>query len=524
MNITSITNYTIKQPPIGKGGMATVYLAENIKFNTNVAIKILNDQFVNNSNIRKRFLYEARNMFKMSNSNIIKVIDLIDEGETVAIVMEYIEGKTLKEYLEESGKINDHEIKNLFSQMLDAVEYVHRQKLVHRDIKPSNFMIDKEGKIKLLDFGIAKNIDDNSEDYTQTGTGMQLGTPMYMSPEQVKSSKDVGAPSDIYSLGVLLWQMVMGKKPYDSITLSSPEIQVSILKEPLPLTNTYWDNVIQKATNKLIENRLKDTLIFKSYFNVLEIHNLDNTVIISNTNKIDNLISDNEITIIDSLKKPIIEWVSIPAGSFKMGSPRGWDIREQGRNSDEIQHLVSLSEFEISKFQITFEQYDIFCESKGKTKPNDEGWGRGNRPVINVSWFDACEFASWLGCRLPSEAEWEYACRAGTTTPFNTGKKLTNKNANIEGNKTFEVGSFHSNSWGLYDMHGNVWEWCSDYYGQFSAGNKNDPKGPSIGLKRLLRGGSWSNFSFECRSAHRVSDIPDYYSKRTGFRIVKSNN
>ena len=112
----TITNYTIKQS-IGQGGMATVYLAEDIKFDTNVAIKVLNKEYIHNDNIRKRFIAEARNMFKMSHPNIIKVTDLIDDGDTVAFVMEYIEGETLKEYLDRKGKLSDDEIKNLFSQI-----------------------------------------------------------------------------------------------------------------------------------------------------------------------------------------------------------------------------------------------------------------------------------------------------------------------------------------------------------------------------------------------------------------------
>jgi serine/threonine protein kinase len=262
MQNTIIKDYQVKSE-LGQGGMATVYLAHDIKFQTNVAIKVLNKEYVHNDNIRKRFIAEAKNMFKMSHPNIIKVNDLIDDGDTVAFVMEYIEGETLKEYIERKGKLSVAEIKNLFSQMLEAVGYVHDQKLVHRDIKPSNFMITQKGQVKLLDFGIAKTTDVTSSEYTQTGTGIQMGTPLYMSPEQVKSSKEVGASSDIYSLGVVLWQMVMGKKPYDSNTLSSPEIQVSILKELLPITNTNWDTIIQKATEKEVLSRYETCLAIK---------------------------------------------------------------------------------------------------------------------------------------------------------------------------------------------------------------------------------------------------------------------
>jgi serine/threonine protein kinase len=246
--------YLIKSE-LGRGGMATVYLAHDNKFDTNVAIKVFNKEFVNNENIRKRFLAEAKSIFKMSHPNIIKVTDLIEEGDTVAFVMEYIEGENLKEYLDRKGKLSDEEIKSLFSQMLDAVGYVHKQNLVHRDIKPSNFMLDKKGKIKLIDFGIAKNLNKNSLEYTITEQHQIMGTVMYMSPEQIKSTKDVNLKSDIYSLGVVLWQMVTGKKPYDSSELSIPEIQVNIIKESLPNTKSIFDNIIQKSTQKNPDQR-----------------------------------------------------------------------------------------------------------------------------------------------------------------------------------------------------------------------------------------------------------------------------
>jgi formylglycine-generating enzyme required for sulfatase activity len=232
-------------------------------------------------------------------------------------------------------------------------------------------------------------------------------------------------------------------------------------------------------------------------------------------------------------KKPTIDWVSIPAGTFTMGSPTS----EVGRDNDEMQHQVTLSAFKMSKYEITFEQYDVFCEATGRSKPSDEGWGRGKRPVINVSWYDATAFAEWMGCRLPTEAEWEYACRAGTTTPFNTGDNLTTSQANYNGNypynnnakgeyreKTMPVGSFAPNAWGLYDMHGNVLEWCSDWYGDYPNTAQTNPKGPASGSFRVYRGGSWNYFACGCRSALRHRIAPGLRGIHLGFRLVSPEN
>jgi sulfatase modifying factor 1 len=230
-----------------------------------------------------------------------------------------------------------------------------------------------------------------------------------------------------------------------------------------------------------------------------------------------------------SFDKPAIKWSSIPAGTFTMGSPTS----EVDRGSDETQHRVTLSAFKMSEYEVTFEQYDLFCEATGREKPSDEGWGRGNRPVINVSWHDATAFAEWMGCRLPTEAEWEYACRAGTTTPFNTGENLTTAQANYDGNspyfknakgeyreKTLPVGSFAPNAYGLYYMHGNVWEWCSDWWANYQTAAQTNPTGPESGSNRVYRGGSWRNFARNCRAAYRNSSRPGYLNDSIGFRLV----
>jgi sulfatase modifying factor 1 len=231
----------------------------------------------------------------------------------------------------------------------------------------------------------------------------------------------------------------------------------------------------------------------------------------------------------DESTKPAIKWVSIPAGTFTMGSPAS----EVDRADDEIEHEVKLSAFKMSAYEVTFEQYDAFCVATKREKPGDEGWGRGKRPVINVSWDDATAFAKWMGCRLPTEAEWEYACKAGSTTPFNTGENLTTNQANYNGNYPYnknaigiyrehstEVGSFDPNAYGLYDMHGNVWEWCRDWYGDYPSTSQSNPTGPTEGSSRVLRGGGWVDDAHFCRSALRINSTPDNRLSPIGFRLV----
>ena len=296
-----VKDYSI-QKELGQGGMATVYLAEHNLLGNKSAFKLLNKEFVYNENIRKRFLAEARSMARMSHSNIIKVTDLIDDGEMVAFVMEYVEGETLKEYIERKIKLTDEEIQSIFAQMLDALGYVHEQNLVHRDIKPSNFMVDPKGKVKLMDFGIAKNTDVNAAEYTQTGTGMQMGTPMYMSPEQITETKSVTNQSDIYSLGVVLWQMVTGEKPYDTKTLSTFQLQMKIVQEDLPKTSTNWDSIIEKATNKVISNRFFSCNLMLDSVNAIKLNTISNSEIqisyLQNSDDIHESTSINEVTVL----------------------------------------------------------------------------------------------------------------------------------------------------------------------------------------------------------------------------------
>jgi formylglycine-generating enzyme required for sulfatase activity len=231
--------------------------------------------------------------------------------------------------------------------------------------------------------------------------------------------------------------------------------------------------------------------------------------------------------------------VVIPAGRFLMGSPADEPKRER-REGPQLE-VVFADTFALGVYAVTFDDYDRFCDRTNRSKPDDPFvWGRANRPVICVSWEDAQDYCRWLSVqtgrtyRLPSEAEWEYACRAGTRTPFHFGQHITTDQANFNGDfsyngsskgefrkQTLEVGSFPPNAFGLCDMHGNVWEWCQDnwhhdYEGAPADGSNRESADSRI---RVLRGGSWDRPPLQCRAASRLYDLPDKRFYYSGFRI-----
>ena len=315
MSLPSFSNYTVIRE-LGQGGMATVYLAKHNTLGHQVAIKILDKQFAYNQNIKARFIEEAKKLVRLDHPNVVKVTDFISENEHVAYVMEYINGKSLRELLN-AKRLTDTEIENYLNQMVVALNYIHKEGIVHRDIKPSNFIFATNGTLKLVDFGISKSIDATSVDHTSTSTNLSMGTLLYMSPEQIKSTKDVTYLSDIYSLGVVLWEMAMGKVPYNSNELSSFEIQVKIVQEKLPKTNTRWDLVIQKTNSKDPLERYKSVDLIKfdnEFSDSLNLKNDDHTIL-----------SDRRVVESEILSQPISNLVSNPSVDYKI-SKRHKDI------------------------------------------------------------------------------------------------------------------------------------------------------------------------------------------------------
>jgi formylglycine-generating enzyme required for sulfatase activity len=223
--------------------------------------------------------------------------------------------------------------------------------------------------------------------------------------------------------------------------------------------------------------------------------------------------------------------VPIPAGEFQMGSPAS----EADRRDDETRYQVKITKpFYLSVYEVTQEQYEQVMKV-----PNPSRLKGPQNPVEKVSWNDAVEFCRKLSAlpaeksagyvyRLPTEAEWEYACRAGTQTAYSFGDSESelgdyawyNENS---GGTTHPVGGKKPNAWGLYDMHGNVWEWCEDWHDIYPSGSVTDPTGASSGSFRVDRGGSWNISSDYCRSATRIGDAPDSRYDSLGFRVLRSS-
>ncbi|MDE0552984.1 MAG: SUMF1/EgtB/PvdO family nonheme iron enzyme, partial [Candidatus Poribacteria bacterium] len=230
---------------------------------------------------------------------------------------------------------------------------------------------------------------------------------------------------------------------------------------------------------------------------------------------------------------PIPKMVVIPAGNFRMGCVSGRDCG----SSEKPVHSVRIASFELSKYEVTFEEYDAFTDATGRKRADDAGLGRGRRPVINVSWDDAVAYTQWLSSqtgksyRLPSEAEWEYAARAGSTTQYSWGNDIGRNRANCydcgsrwDGEKTAPVGSFRANRWGLHDLYGNVQEWVQDCYNNNYVGAPTDGSAWESGdcSARAYRGGSWVNGPRLLRSATRRWAGTRSWYRGIGFRVSRS--
>ena len=542
---------------IGEGGFGRTFQAvdEDKPSKPFCVIKQFFPQAQGTKNLEKAaklFAQEAERLDGLGrHSQIPELLAYFTQNNRQYLVQEFIDGQNLKQELEESGAFSENQILELLKSLLPVLEFIHSQQIIHRDIKPENIIRRrKDNQLVLVDCGAAKYAT-----MTALGrTGTVIGSAGYVAPEQ--SVGKASFVSDIYSLGVTCIHLLTQIEPFDLFDVSENDwvwrdyLQSNVSNE----CGEILDKMIVGATKKRFQNvgeilsviqptsqrktqHISPPQISQPQTSQPEKGKLFTfeVVRVNASGSIVNRRQESARQIIEDLGNGVsLEMVKIPGGRFLMGSP---DTEAERLDKEGPQHYVDVPEFWMGKYVVTQQQWQAIMG-------NDPSKFKGkNRPVECVSWNNATEFCQKLSkktgrdYRLPSEAEWEYACRAGTTTPFYFGETITTELVNYDGKYTYgnepkgkyreqttPVGQFPANAFGLYDMHGNVWEWCADEWHNNYAGAPTDGSVWLNGNKERspLRGGSWYDLPNYCRSAVR-----DTYSVRrddhffiTGFRLV----
>lgn len=239
--------------PIGYGGMAEVFLAHDQLLDRNVAVKMLRDQFLEDNELLEQFRREAKSAARLVHPYIINIYDVVSEGSNQYIVMEYVDGVTLKEYMQEH-KLSLNTVLEIAVRLADALQHAHSHNIIHCDIKPQNILIDKNMNPKIADFGIAKMVTNQTMVYSKS----VMGSVHYISPEQACGGK-ITASSDVYSLGIVLFEMLTGEVPYVGTTAVS--VAMMHVEKPVPQLKDYMDNVpegMQEIMDKALAKRCED--------------------------------------------------------------------------------------------------------------------------------------------------------------------------------------------------------------------------------------------------------------------------
>ncbi|MBL62512.1 MAG: hypothetical protein CMI30_03785 [Opitutae bacterium] len=548
---------------LGFGGMGEVYEAVDPSNGNHLAVKLIKSEVLESPEALNRFHREEKVMSALQHPGIVKIRDAGETDGRHWIGMELMSGwdlngevvMTLDDYIRHCGGIlPQEEVAGIMHRLLEALGHAHEMGLVHRDVKPSNVLLGADS-LKISDFGLVgaagsewrdtfmqailkrESMDDTFDaatwmDYSVVGdsTRALFGTFEYMSPEQ-RNGLSGDVRSDLFSLGLMAFRMLSGRRMPGMERVSELGLDLS----------SVWDNWLITALKEQPDERFQSA---ESMMEGLRFDTLQAPV--------GNQDSDDEEAV--SLALPLrvcrptegdnfnftdlsMEMIWCKAGSFEMGSPFG----EKGRDHDENQHEVSLSKgFWLGKHPLTQRQW------KAVMGTNPSRFKGDDLPVQMVSWHDASKFCEKLTelaweanslpdnyfYHLPTEAQWEYACRANTTTTFSFGNSLWSRQANFDGNHPYggsstgpnakevmAVGCYNPNDWGFHDMHGNVWEWCHDWHSSFGSDPTRDPAGPATGSKRILRGGSWVSHAVSLRSASRSRIEPLNKVSVLGFRV-----
>jgi formylglycine-generating enzyme required for sulfatase activity len=529
---------------IGEGGFGRTFLAvDEQRLDTPCVIKQFLPQQSGSAALEKATELFKQEAFRLrdlgKHSHIPDLLAFFPQEGRLYLIQEFIEGKNLLDELQQKGKFSESEVKQILVELLPILQFVHDNKVIHRDIKPENIIRSSQtGALFLIDFGVSKEVGGS----VLSRVGTITGTLGYAPPEQMRGK--VFTNSDLYSLAVTCIRLLTGcfqKDAGDDLIFDSMRMQW-IWKQYVSVSHEL-EIVLDKMLQDIPVNRFQSAT---EVLSALQIQEVPANIIVPQPPVSPNPFQQVLQFISPPLKPPvypdqnenlgngvILEMVAIPGGKFLMGSPQG-----EGNDREKPQHQVTIQPFYMGKYPVTQAQWEMVSrlpEVKIDLRSKPSHFKGANLPVENVSWHDAQEFCARISkatgklYRLPSEAEWEYACRANTTTLYYFGDTITTDlvNHNNKYGQTTDVGKFPPNAFGLYDMHGNVWEWCEDgwhenYINAPTWPNNNIPWISQSDNKRMLRGGQWYLNPSYCRSASRSYNNGDRRNKDNGFRLVVS--
>jgi formylglycine-generating enzyme required for sulfatase activity len=422
--------------------------------------------------------------------------------------MELVEGFTVRDLMDQKVlTLNDS--LQIVMELCDGLSEVHRQGAVHRDLKPSNVMVSTRQEVKLMDFGIAG--------FGNTGltqAGFAIGTPRYMAPEQVQAGA-VDLRTDVYSFGLILYEMTVGRPAFDGAT--AWEVANKQLKEAPPLPRQVNSQVPYDIERIILKCLQKDPdARYDSAGEILrDLRPAVDAYAIA---------SEEGTTTGGNARLPGETWLNpkdglvyvwIPPGTFNMGA---LPADAEASPMERPRHEVTLSRgFWISQTPVTVAAYRKFTTAV--QLPELTSPWKDTCPVTDVCWEDAVAYCQWVGGRLPTEAEWEYAARAGYTGPrYGEAGKIAWFRVSPPGPRA--VSSKEPNAWGLFDVLGNVWEWCFDWFQEYISDAVVDPMGTDMGEYKMIRGGSWDDHVRMARLSSRSWRAPEHRSSSCGFRAV----
>ncbi|MEL6461439.1 MAG: bifunctional serine/threonine-protein kinase/formylglycine-generating enzyme family protein [Cyanobacteria bacterium J06621_15] len=576
---------------LGEGGFSKTYAAVDAdRLDAPCVIKQFFPQVQGTKSRAKAaqlFREEAFRLYDLGENHwqIPRLLAFFEQGSSLYLVQELIEGQTLLDEINHST-FDEEKIRGILTDLLPVLDFIHNNKVIHRDIKPENIIRrNSDGKLVLIDFGGAKQV-------TQTSLARQatvLYTIGYAPAEQMAGF--VFPASDLYALGVTcvrlltqclplpddsgqfddriydaingewLWRNILQQK---SISISSQlgrildkllqhlvkdryqsaaevlkDLKEDLTENPTPQNLSLQEK--EENPDKFINSNINSNPQLETTSINLQSFEFDVVKVDETGNLIKRWSRKAELFIQELTGQISLEMVLIPGGSFIMGSPRN-----EGDIDERPQHIVTLKPFFMSKYPITQAQWKAVASLPRVNRtlnPNPSKFKGAILPVENVSWYEAQEFCARLRektqreYRLPSEAEWEYACRSGTSTAFHFGKTINPELINCNIDKHYSITTIRknykqpkpvgssgiANDFGLYDMHGQVWEWCADPW------HKNYHGSPTDGTiwhsggdlhRRVIRGGSWSFSPYCCRSASRSWNETEGGLRACGFRVV----